>query len=110
MNFAVLFWPVYRHGRHYLYYGRSCIMAAAEVRLHGDLNDREEHVLEESYGNSSLTRRFVVVGDTVRKGTQRKVGPPLQKFLKVSPCRPRHGRHGSIFHSVLEMRYDVPAC
>ena len=44
----------------------------------------EEHVLEESYGNSSLTRRFVVVGSTVREGTQRKVGPPLQKFLKVT--------------------------
>ena len=51
-------------------------------------SDGEDRVLEETYGSSSLTRRFLIVGNTVREGTQRTVGPPLNKFLKVTDTPP----------------------
>ena len=44
---------------------------------------KEPPILEETYGNTSIKNRFLVVGETIRKSTQQNVGPPLQKFLKV---------------------------
>lgn len=58
-------------------------MAASELAERTAHGGKEPPVLEETYGNTAIKNRFLVVGETVRKSTQRNVGPPLHKFLKV---------------------------
>lgn len=59
--------------------GLVCVHMATETKSSSDL-----HVLEERYGSSSLSRRFIVVGSTVRQKTEGRLGlTSLQKFLKV---------------------------